>query len=212
MFDAERYPTIRVREHAFRAHRRRQGHADRRSDDSRHDAAGHAERDVQRSRGQSADEAGNAGLFRRRTFQPRAVRIDRRGIRLSATMCTSPFRRSSFEGAAGGQRVNERRRCRSLRPRSSRARPCRCCRKASSSNARSIVVDGEGVRQNRRKIEAALQHRDHLVPGLEHLASVDALDLESLENHLIPVDRGLRGRNAEQRDLAAVIHRFEHAP
>ena len=25
-------------------------------------------------------------------------------------------------------------------------------------------------------VEAALQHRDHLVPGLEHLAPVDALD------------------------------------
>ena len=66
------------------------------------------------------------------------------------------------------------------------------------------------MRDHRREVEAALQHRDHLVPGLEHLAPVDALDLEALEDHLVPVDRHLRRRNPEERDLAAVVHALEH--
>src|SRR5438874_9689273 len=64
-----------------------------------------------------------------------------------------------------------------------------------------VMVGDDG-----EEIEPALQHGDHLVPGLEHLAAVDALDLEALENDLVPIDRHLRGRYAQHRDLAAVIH------
>lgn len=35
-------------------------------------------------------------------------------------------------------------------------------------------------------------------------------DFQSLEDHLIRVNRRLRPGNAEQRDFAAVIHRFQH--
>src|SRR6202171_1572071 len=62
------------------------------------------------------------------------------------------------------------------------------------------------VGDDRRQVEAALNHRHHFVPGLEHLAPVDALDLKALEYDLVPVDSHPRRRNAEQCDLAAVIH------
>src|SRR5215467_13162020 len=68
------------------------------------------------------------------------------------------------------------------------------------------------MRDDRLQVEPALQHRDHLVPGLEHLAAIDALDLETLEDHLIPVDRHVGRRNAEERHLAAVIHVLEQLP
>jgi hypothetical protein len=35
-------------------------------------------------------------------------------------------------------------------------------------------------------VEPAFQHRDHLVPGLEHLAPIDAFDAELLEDDLVP--------------------------
>ena len=58
-----------------------------------------------------------------------------------------------------------------------------------------------------REVEPALQHRDHLVPGLEHLPAVDALQHEALEDHLAPVDGLLARHDAEQRHPAAVVHR-----
>src|SRR5205814_1006147 len=53
-------------------------------------------------------------------------------------------------------------------------------------------LGGVVVGDDRRQVEAALYHRHHLVPGLEHLAPVHALDLEPLEDDLIPVDRHAR--------------------
>ena len=41
---------------------------------------------------------------------------------------------------------------------------------------------------NRADIEPALQHHSHFVPGLVHLAAVDALDRQHLENDLVPLD------------------------
>src|SRR5690606_4696673 len=46
------------------------------------------------------------------------------------------------------------------------------------------AVRAHFMRQHGRDVQAALQHGDHLVPGLEHLAAVDALDEQSLEDHL----------------------------
>src|SRR6188768_4367758 len=52
-------------------------------------------------------------------------------------------------------------------------------------------LDGEVVRDDRRDVEPALQQRRHLVPGLEHFATVDAAHVETLEDHLVPVDGGV---------------------
>src|SRR3954471_21414107 len=60
-------------------------------------------------------------------------------------------------------------------------------------------LDREVVRDHWRDVEPRLQHGRHLVPGLEHLAAVDAAHVEPLEDHLVPVDGGLARRNAEQR-------------
>ena len=57
-------------------------------------------------------------------------------------------------------------------------------------------LDGEVMRDDRRDVESALQQRRHLVPGLEHLAAVDAPHVEALEDHLVPVDGGVAGRDA----------------
>ena len=46
----------------------------------------------------------------------------------------------------------------------------------------------------------------HLVPGLVHLAAVDALDREHVEDDRVEVDRDLARRDPEQRDAAAVRH------
>ncbi|MCY1356045.1 hypothetical protein D9M69_424840 [compost metagenome] len=61
-----------------------------------------------------------------------------------------------------------------------------------------------------RKIEPALHEGNHLVPGLEHLATVDALEVEHLEDHLVPVDLEAGRRNAEDGDLAAIVHLVDH--
>ena len=45
------------------------------------------------------------------------------------------------------------------------------------------VAVGEAVRDHRRDVEARLEHHRHLVPGLVHLAAVDALDREHVEDH-----------------------------
>src|SRR5581483_6297856 len=52
----------------------------------------------------------------------------------------------------------------------------------------------------------------HLVPGLVHLAAVDALDREHVEDDRVEADRHLAGGDPEQRDPAAVGHVREHAP
>ena len=40
------------------------------------------------------------------------------------------------------------------------------------------------VRDDGRDIEAGLEHDGHLVPGLIHLAAIDAFDREHVEDHL----------------------------
>ena len=58
-------------------------------------------------------------------------------------------------------------------------------------------------------MQAGLQHGHHLVPGLEHLPAVDALQEEPLEDHLAPVDGLLARHDAEHCHLAAVVHDLE---
>jgi hypothetical protein len=61
-----------------------------------------------------------------------------------------------------------------------------------------------------RHVEIALKQRDHPVPGLEHLAAVDALKRQHLEDDLVPVDLEGGGCDAEDRDPAAVVHHLDH--
>ncbi len=49
-------------------------------------------------------------------------------------------------------------------------------------------LDRQAVRDDRADVETALNEGDHLVPGLEHLAAVDALQRQHLEDDLVPVD------------------------
>ena len=56
-------------------------------------------------------------------------------------------------------------------------------------------------------VEAALQHAGHFVPGFEHLPAVNAFDEQPLENHFVPIDRHVVGRDSEKGDLATVVHR-----
>src|SRR6185312_14779171 len=72
------------------------------------------------------------------------------------------------------------------------------------------VVDMDLVGQHLLQREAGQHHLGHLVPGLVHAPAVDALQGESLEDHPIPVDAGALGLDAEQGDLAAVVHAVEH--
>src|SRR5712692_5247379 len=72
------------------------------------------------------------------------------------------------------------------------------------------ILRREAVRDDRRDVEPALEHRAHAVPGLEHLAPVDPLQREAAEDHMIPADRDLLARDAEQGDAAAVVHELEH--
>src|SRR6185295_19503807 len=54
-------------------------------------------------------------------------------------------------------------------------------------------------------IETALQQAGHLVPSLEHLPAIDALDGEALEDDLVPVDGDVFGWNAEECNAASVM-------
>src|SRR5208283_186385 len=49
------------------------------------------------------------------------------------------------------------------------------------------VGEREPVRDDGRYVEAALDHRRHLVPGVVHLAPVDSPDGQHVEDHLVPV-------------------------
>ncbi len=72
------------------------------------------------------------------------------------------------------------------------------------------VVDPEAVGDHRREVHPRLQQGGHLVPGLEHLPAVDALDPQPLEDDLVPVDRHRVGEDPEHGDPAAMGHRVEH--
>src|ERR1039458_5478475 len=69
-----------------------------------------------------------------------------------------------------------------------------------------VFPPGEVMGNDGRDIEAALQHYGHLVPGFVHFAAIDALDGQYVEDDLMPVDRDLCRRDAQQRDFAPVAH------
>ena len=66
------------------------------------------------------------------------------------------------------------------------------------------------VRDDWRQIQSGLDKAGHLVPGLEHFTTVDTLDNQAFENHLIPVDSHIRRRNTQQGNLAAMVHMGQH--
>src|SRR5262245_60664958 len=57
-------------------------------------------------------------------------------------------------------------------------------------------LDREVMCDHGRDVEAGLQQRRQLVPGLLHRAAVDAAHVEALEDHLVPVDGRVAGRDA----------------
>ena len=65
------------------------------------------------------------------------------------------------------------------------------------------------MRDDRADVQPALQHGSHLVPGLEHLAAVDALHVEALEDDLVPGDARVLGHDAEQGHGSTVVHRAQ---
>ena len=67
------------------------------------------------------------------------------------------------------------------------------------------------MRDHRRDVETGLHHHRHLVPGLVHLAAVDALQRQHVEDDRGEVDRHLPGLDPEQGDAAAVRHRRQQA-
>ena len=73
-----------------------------------------------------------------------------------------------------------------------------------SRNPKRCVIAG-------RDVQPRLEHHRHLVPGLVHLPAVDPPDRQQLEHDLVDVERDLLGRDAEDRDAAAVGHVVESA-
>src|SRR5688572_17768879 len=63
---------------------------------------------------------------------------------------------------------------------------------------------------HRRDIHTGFQQYAHLVPGLVHLAPIDAFDRYHVEDHSFPVDAELLAWDTEERDAAAVEHICEH--
>src|SRR5262245_11373623 len=59
-------------------------------------------------------------------------------------------------------------------------------------------------------VEPAFDHDRHFVPGLVHLATVDALDGEHVEYDDVPIDGHFSFRDAEHGDSAAVAHVRKH--
>src|SRR5580700_6845324 len=86
------------------------------------------------------------------------------------------------------------------------ARPAR----AHGLEALEVFLNREVMRDDGVELQAALQQARHFVPGLEHLAPVDALERQALEDHLVPVDRSLLRRYAEDGDRAAMVHGAQH--
>src|SRR5215469_3974169 len=70
----------------------------------------------------------------------------------------------------------------------------------------------ELVRDDRGNVEARVDQYRHLVPGLEHLAPVDALDGDHVGDQVRPVDTEVLRGQAEHGNLAAVSHGGQHFP
>ena len=67
----------------------------------------------------------------------------------------------------------------------------------------------EPVGNDRREIQAALDHVGHLVPVI-HLTAIDALEGQALADDAVHVHRHRLVGDAQQADLAAVAHDGNH--
>mmetsp|Transcript_1664 Transcript_1664/g.3647 ORF Transcript_1664/g.3647 Transcript_1664/m.3647 type:complete len:228 (-) Transcript_1664:749-1432(-) len=59
-------------------------------------------------------------------------------------------------------------------------------------------------------VQARDQERLHLVPCLEHLSAIDALQFEPLENNVVPIDGKLARGDAQQCHVGTHVQRFQH--
>ena len=62
------------------------------------------------------------------------------------------------------------------------------------------------MRDHRRDVETRVDHHAHLVPGLVHLAAVDALQRQHVEDEGVEVELNGGRRDPEDGDAAAVRH------
>jgi hypothetical protein len=73
-----------------------------------------------------------------------------------------------------------------------------------------VVAPVEAMGDDLRDVEAALEHDCHLVPGLVHLATINAADGQLVEDDLVPIDGDVFRWDAEHGDLCTVAHVGEH--
>src|SRR5580700_7471216 len=66
------------------------------------------------------------------------------------------------------------------------------------------------MRDYRGNVETRLEHRCHEVPGLVHLTTIDALDGDTVEDHLAPIDAVRLRRNTEHGHLAPMTEVTQH--
>src|SRR5271165_1216994 len=75
---------------------------------------------------------------------------------------------------------------------------------------RLIIFVAEPMCNHRHDVEARLQQHRHLVPGLIHLAAVDAFDVQHVKDDIAPVDGHLLSGNTQHRDAPAMGHVRDH--
>ena len=61
----------------------------------------------------------------------------------------------------------------------------------------------EPVSYHRGEVKTCLNHCAHLVPSFEHFPAVNALNIETLEDYLVPVNNSAGAGDAEKSNLAA---------
>src|SRR5262245_66636459 len=72
------------------------------------------------------------------------------------------------------------------------------------------ILPAEAMRHDRGNIEPRLQHHGHVIPRLVHLAAIDALEGEHVEDDEVPVDGDFAVGDAEDRYFSAVGHVRKH--
>src|ERR1700676_1599400 len=82
--------------------------------------------------------------------------------------------------------------------------------RAHRGKALLVVLPWQAVCDHRGYIQARLQHHGHQIPGFIHLATVDPLDRDHVEDDFTCINCQGLGRNAKHRDWAAVANMLEH--
>src|ERR1700733_14067114 len=82
--------------------------------------------------------------------------------------------------------------------------------RAHCGKALLVVVPRQAGRDDWRYIQARLEHHRHQIPGLVHLAAVDALNGDHIENDFAPIEGERRRGNPQHGDLAAMAQIIEH--